>query len=524
MFDRTSLTTRAFVIPQQGIGIWFAAMWILMPLAVLGDQGGQPLAHSPFSQRTPPAIDADWTIAPLPPVIPAGEPSVRWANWHVPPVQTSLVSEQQDKDTLEERLEKLEKAYEKQQKTEEEEKQEALLKPTMRIGGRIHLDHWAYPYTTEGIGFFENPSTGVDPEDRFAFRRIRLEIRGDITPTMLYKFDIDFNNPGTPEYKDAYLGFQELPWNHTLLIGNQKRPLGLDHLNSSRFNLFMERPMVVEAFNEDARRLGIAAYGFSDDRTYNWCYGVYNLENTRSTGRYIGDSLQLSGNARLASSPWYDETSEGRGYFHWAVAGMVAHPDGNVDPRDSNENEGRFQTRSENRSTERWLDTGRIASAQWYEILGVESIVNVGPWQFVGEYQATWLQRDAGPELCFHGAYVYLAYFLTGEFVPLDRESGTIDRVDIYENFFLVERCCGGVGGGWGAWQVALRLSYLDLTDDDIEGGVGHNTTLGLNWYWTDHSKLQFNLIYGEVDEHRPVGGFTQGEFVSVGTRFVCDF
>jgi phosphate-selective porin OprO/OprP len=108
--------------------------------------------------------------------------------------------------------------------------------------------------------------------------------------------------------------------------------------------------------------------------------------------------------------------------------------------------------------------------------------------------------------------------------MPYDRESGTLDRVHIYENFFLVERCRGGVGGGWGAWQAALRLSYVDLTDEDIRGGEGHNVTLGLNWYWTDYSKLQFNAVYGAIDDRRPVNGFTEGEFVSLGTRFMCDF
>jgi phosphate-selective porin OprO/OprP len=321
-----------------------------------------------------------------------------------------------------------------------------------------------------------------------------------------------------------YLGFQELPFNQELLIGNQKRPLGLDHLNSSRFNVFLERPLVVEAFNEDARRIGMAMYGFSDDLLYHWRYGVYNMENTSTDGRYIGDSLQMSANARLSSSPWYDDTSEGRGYFHWALAGMLARPDGDVDPLDTNVNEGRFRTRSELRSDSRWLDTGPIPFAQWYEILGLESIVNVGPLQIVGEYQTTWLQRDIGTDVFFHGAYIYASYFLTGEFVPYDRETGTIDRVEPYENFFLVERCRGGVGGGWGAWQVAVRYSYLDLTDQDIAGGVEHNVTLGLNWHWTAYSKLQFNAVFGRIDEHRPAGGFTEGDFVGLGTRFVCDF
>jgi phosphate-selective porin OprO/OprP len=451
-------------------------------------------------------------------------PATLASHWVPDPAASAAGLRQGDSDDLAERLQELEDEWKKFREGEAKKKADALKKPTMKINGRIHLDHWAFPEASDGIGFFEHPANGTDPEDRFAFRRLRMSLAGDILYTMLYKLEVDFNNPGTPEYKDMYLGFQELPYNQVVLIGNQKRPLGLDHLNSSRFNVFMERPLVIEAFNEDARRMGIAGYGYTEDELYHWRYGVYNLENTSTTGRYIGDSLQLSGNARLSSSPWYDEASEGRGYFHWAIAGMVARPDGDRGPFDSNNNEARFRTRTETRSDTRWLDTAAIPLAEWYEIGGLEAILNVGPLQIVSEYQCNWLQREVGPELFFHGAYIYFAYMLTGEFVPYDRQTGCIDRLVPYENFFLVERCHGGTGWGLGAWQVALRLSYLDLTDQDIAGGVGRDVTLGLNWYWTPYSKLQFNAVYGDIEQHRPVGGFTDGHFLSLGTRFVCDF
>jgi len=86
---------------------------------------------------------------------------------------------------------------------------------------------------------------------------------------MLYRMMIDFNMPATGKIKDMYIGFRVLPVLGRLLIGNQQRPLGLEHLNSNRFNIFIERPLVVEAFTEDARPLGIASYNHSEDETYN---------------------------------------------------------------------------------------------------------------------------------------------------------------------------------------------------------------------------------------------------------------
>ena len=306
--------------------------------------------------------------------------------------------------------------------------------------------------------------------------------------------------------------------------------MGMDHLNSSRFNVFIERPLAVETFNEDARRVGLAMYGHSDDDSKFWTYGVYNLENTSRSGRFIGDSVQGSFNCRYGGSPWYDETSGGRGYWHWAVSGMIAKPDGDASDADTNSNDGRFRTRPLARSSSRWLNTDRIAGADWYQIAGVESVLNIGSFQMTGEYYSSWMQRDnttagTGPDVSFHGGYVFLSYFLTGEHVPYKRRAGVIDRVKPHDNFFLVDRINGrGKGYGLGAWLVGLRYDYLDLTDNDIQGGVGHSLTGALNWHWTAYSKLQTNLIYGEIDQHRDVGGFTSGDYWIYGMRFMIDF
>jgi phosphate-selective porin OprO/OprP len=398
------------------------------------------------------------------------------------------------------------------------------VKPSLKINGRIHLDWWDFMHDSPGVGFFEHPVGGADPESRFAFRRIRLNFRGDISEAMMYRFDLEFSDPSTPGYRDAWIGFRELPFLQTVLVGNQKRPIGLDHWNSSNDNVFLERPMVIEAFNEDARRLGITSYGVSENEDYTWQYGVYNLANTAETGEYLGDSLQLSANARLTGNPWYDESSGGRGYFHWGVSGMAARPDGNPLPGDSNGNEARFRTRAEARSDQRWLNTGPIGGATDYQILGLETIVNVGALQAVAEYQHNWTQRQAAADLAFSGGYVQLAYTLTGEHIPYDRAKSSIGTLQPFENFFLVNRCSGERGGGWGAWQVAARYSYLDLTDENVLGGIGSNLTLALNWYWSANSKLQINYVTGSIDDHAPVGGFTAGNYSILGTRFMMFF
>lgn len=389
-------------------------------------------------------------------------------------------------------------------------------KPKMQIFGRIHLDYWAFPGVDEEIFPLE---AGGNPQDRIIFRRLRVGVKGDINDNMFYKYEGEFAGGVEPSYRDAYLGFKDLPWFNTVIIGNHKRPYGYDHLNSSRYNIFIERPFVIEAFNQDSRRLGISSNGFSEDLLFNWRYGVWNQRLTQVLDGYVGDHYQLEAAGRLAMTPIYDEACEGRTYLHLAIAGSVGTPDG-TGPG----NEARYRTRPEARSNSRWYDTGRIAGADINSLAGLEMVYNRGGFQFAGEYQAVNVDRAAGfgPNVQFHGGYVEAAWFLTpGDYMPWDREQGVLARIKPTTNFFVKDED-GCRQRGWGAWQVALRYSHADLSDEDVIGGKGDSYTLGLNWYWNPYARLQFNYILGDLDQGRDNLG--QGNYDIVGMRAMVDF
>ncbi|MEZ6120556.1 MAG: porin [Pirellulaceae bacterium] len=387
---------------------------------------------------------------------------------------------------------------------------------TMKVYGRIHADYWTFPQTSGDISNFEG---GDDPEDRIGFRRVRIGVGGKIKDNMLYKIEMEYAGGNDVEFRDVFLGWEEIPFLQTVLLGNQKRPYGLDHLNSSRYNVFLERPFIIESFNQDARRFGLVSYGYTDDLAYNWRYGVYNQRLIQDEGNYIGDAYQLELAGRFANTIWYDEVSDGRGYAHWAVSGSYADPAGNAA-----NNEARFRHRPEARSRNRWIDTGQINGASTYTLLGVESVVNVGAFQFVGEYQSVWLDRNAaiGNDLHFDGGYFYISYFLTGEHMPWDRTDGTLDRIKPFQNFWMVRSCDDDVEAGWGAWQIAARYSYGDLTDGNIFGGVGESFTFGLNWYWNANARMQFNYINGNISDRFATRD--SGDYNIIGARFMVDF
>ena len=64
--------------------------------------------------------------------------------------------------------------------------------------------------------------------------------------------------------------------------------------------------------------------------------------------------------------------------------------------------------------------------------------------------------------------------------------------------------------------------SYADFNDNDIFGGIGKSLTLGLNWYWTAYSRLQFNYILGDIEEQSAAQ--IDANYNILGARFMVDF
>jgi phosphate-selective porin OprO/OprP len=500
--------------------VWFHRLVMGCSLGVfLGLSGAVAHAQAPEFYRPAPSSQVPLLIqqpappeekaeVPEPPALPAPRPAPAADRKDTPSLRDEL-------DTVKADLKKVHDEFKK-----EIEASKATRYPNVKFQGRIHFDQLVFPTSSRGIGFFENPTTGNDPENAVYFRRLRLTFRGDVTPMFGYKLDIEFARPDEVLFRDAYLHVKELAVLQNIYIGNTKRPISLDQLNSSNDNVFLERSLLGDVEDSDARRPGFLVWGYNEAETLNWQIGTFLLADIDAVGRYNGDPLQPSFNTRLVWIPWYDECSGGRGYLHLGLANQASWPDPDPNAGDSQNTEARFRTRPELRTLSRWIDTGTIAGADFYDTIGLEGILNVGALSIVAEWAPFFVQRQNVESLFFHGGYIYAAYYLTGEHQPYDRKRGTLERVQPFENFFLVERCCGRAGGGWGAWQIAARLSYADLTDNDVRGGVERNVTLGLNWWFNHNARWGINYVWGHIADRRPAGGFTSGDFSGIQSRF----
>jgi phosphate-selective porin len=70
--------------------------------------------------------------------------------------------------------------------------------------------------------------------------------------------------------------------------------------------------------------------------------------------------------------------------------------------------------------------------------------------------------------------------------------------------------------GRWGAWEMVLRYSSLDLTDQVVYGGELTDWTAGCNWYPAAFLRWSFNYIHAAVEDRNSVQAGTP---VEIGPR-----
>jgi phosphate-selective porin OprO and OprP len=394
--------------------------------------------------------------------------------------------------------------------------------PSIAINGVFQAD----------VGFAQQDAASRaafgDIQDGADFRRARLSAKGAVAETVNYFMQMDFGFFGRPTFTDVWLDSTDHPLLGNIRIGQWKQPFSLEVVSSFRYTTFMERSLLFQPFTP-FRHIGVGFYDHSDDLRWTWAASGF-----RSGQDQFGGSISDNGGwgtaERLTWAPWYDESSGGRGYLHLGMAHYLAIPPNNrfnfrtIPELYIGENgpgvvgtSGQAAPGAFN-GTPFFARTGPL-DLNNFNVVGTELLWVNGAFSVQAEGMVCYADQQQGSNVVLPGMYVQAGYFLTGEHRPYERKTGTIDRVIPLENFFHVataDGCCTG----WGAWEIAGRVSTIDLNDDNVRGGSMTDLTAGVNWYWNPYTKLVFNYVHSHVND--PVQGPNDSNLVAA--RAQIDF
>jgi phosphate-selective porin OprO/OprP len=344
-----------------------------------------------------------------------------------------------------------------------------------------------------------------DLGDGFNFRRVRLGVEGKAFGDYDYNFTYDFGGSGVEEggkLNAAWIQYNGLGA-VKVRVGAFAPVTGLEDAASNASSLFSERASVAETVRGfaggDARTaIALLASGGRWNVSAALTGGVAGVaafdEQVGFIGRFAyvpfksDDALvHLGINTNLVLSP----AATGPG-----VPGGAASPI-------------RLRDRPELRvDGARLVDTGNI-DADSLTAVGGEFGVLYRSLFVQAEYFDIGIARRSSvlPDPGFSGWYIQGSWILTGESRRYSTAAAGFDGPRPAKAFSLKN-------GTWGAWELAIRYSNLDLNfletaipaAGSIRGGEQDIFSLGLNWYVNNGITLQAGYRNVSVDRLSPGG------------------
>ncbi len=392
-------------------------------------------------------------------------------------------------------------------------KTDTIIKPTFQPLGRIGFDGVTYDDGEDTKEFFN-----TDRDNELGLRSFRIGGKGNIYENLIY--NVEFEIHGTNSviaYKDVYMEQQELPYVGHFRVGHFKEPIGLEEFGADTYLTYMEKSPATSAFTP-SRNFGFMLWDTTDEcQDVSWFTGMFRADSPDSptnTGEWRSDNNDWCFDARAAWLPYYDEPSNGRYLAHLGGSYSFRHVGGLTPTATYNQNTAystlnglaEFSSRS-------WVGSqspigfGAEADSNEWNQLSPELLVIWGSASVQAEYFQLFM--NSGEQ--YNGGYASLSYFLTGENRAYRKDLKTIDRTQPLEPFFWVNsangQCCG-----WGAWELAVGYSWVNLDDGhDIVAttpatsanrrrGFENAIVFGVNWYQNAWSHVYFDYEHEMVD------------------------
>lgn len=340
-----------------------------------------------------------------------------------------------------------------------------------------------------GTYFGQSGGDPVGPDAvRGTLRRARVGVSGRLFRDFDYAFVWNFSgfqrDGGSLDTLSlSYSGLGPL----TFVAGAFKPRFTLEDTQGSNDLLFLERAAVVTAASSLAA--GTARVGGGVEASLRRLFAAAYL--TGGDAAAEGDGRQRGAVVRLAGAPVYEGS---RRVLHLGVsASWVQRP-----PLSPAGNEVvRLSERPELRTgSARLLDTGRLLAGD-ARSAGIELGASWNRSWAQAEYHRVEVDRSGeAPSATFEGWYAQAAYVVAGRSRRWRRSRAAWGRPEPSRPFDPAR-------GRWGALEVGLRYSSLDLDAAGARGGRQGIWTAGLNWFPTESLRVTAQYQNGRVTPAR---------------------
>jgi len=277
-------------------------------------------------------------------------------------------------------------------------------------------------------------------------------------------------------------------------IGKQKEPISMERVMSMVQLPMQERSSVSDAFLP-SRNFGVVLSGNALNENMSWAGGIFNnfIDSKESIGN---TATQLVG--RVTWLPYISKDESN--LVHLGI-GL----------RQSNAKQGiRYGTEPEFNKSPIFVDTGFSTTTGFIDAddssqIDLEATWRKGPYWLAAEYISSDVDSPTFGNRNFDGYHITGSWIMSGEMRAYNRKSGILGGVPVSKSVYQ---------DGWGAWELGVRYSSIDLTDGLIDGGEMDIWSLGLNWWLSPIFNVNVNYRYIENDQ----GGFS-GESSGFTTR-----
>jgi phosphate-selective porin OprO/OprP len=363
-----------------------------------------------------------------------------------------------------------------------------------QMGLKLSLDAAAY----------HSPDGEENVPDGTALRQFALYVNGQFgksaEPTL---FKLQFGSVSGSFYmSEGWVRWQGVDYAHNVQVGYETVAQLLDNIDPFQSFFLMEASSMSLAFSP-GNRLGVEAFRTFEDQRLFVSVGAYSIGSDPGLNGGSVTQTLLYPVVRVAGLPVYSDGG--------ANKVTLLHLGLSVGYQFAKGSEFQFRARPESFVAPFLVDTGQF-EADRASLYGLEAMYMHGPLTIRAETAATFLTGNS-QEHTFWGGYISASYFLTGEQRGYDKRSAAlVGTLQPSRDFSLKDPTAG-------AWELAARLSYVDLNSETVSGGRMGIAMVGLNWYWNRYLRWQLNAAYANV-----IDGPTPGNLYILQGRLQMTF